>query len=317
MPYKTSYLLEESDNNSSNKFSKAFEKKSQSDHNLSVSISEERREEETFTVNPRIIKMPLVFPGETIKVKFSVHNVLAENIYIDFSFVMKEKNILKDIYKEIYQYKDIIDSLENSQVTHNCFKASSNSTEEIKSLSVRDFEVELNCPQIKSKKDLFCILQISSNFNDKTTYSFLPILANVEIPKLLCLKELYTESCSFPLIAIKLNTQIKGQKIKIPFRNYSLKDLDIEFYFEKNTNLQNKVFINNQLFEAQFICFPSNIVIPSHTTAYLELVIKVLRIKQDENCNMLKNKNLIRKVLIAKIRNANAFYTFFLESRFN
>jgi hypothetical protein len=114
-----------------------------------------------------------------------------------------------------------------------------------------------------------------------------------------------------------LKTQTKGQKVKIPFRNFSLKDLEIEFYFERNSGLQNKVFVNNQLYDAQFVCFPSNLVISSHATAFLELVVKVLKAKQDENIEILKNKNLIRKVLIAKVKNANAYYTFFLEASFN
>ena len=310
MQCKTSFLL----NESNNYINKAREENGNLvEKKMSLTHDTQR---ETFKVNPSILKLPLVFPGETIKVKFSVINLQAQNVFIDFSFVLKEKHILKD-YEAFYQYKDVLESFENSQAKYNCFKLSSNSTEEIKKLSERDFEVELKSPQIKSKEDLFALLQITSNFNDKTNYFFLPILANVEIPKLLCLKELYIEKCNFPLIAILLNTQTKGQKVKIPFRNYSLKDLEIEFYFEKNSSIQNKVLINNQLCESQFMCFPSNVVISSHTTTYLELVIKVLRIKQDENFDTLKNKSVIRKILIARIKNADVYYTFFLEARFN
>lgn len=231
---------------------------------------------------------------------------------------MKDTSVLNDIANKAFpQYKDVFETLENSQLKYSCFKVISSGIEDIKKHEERGFLIELIVPRIKTKEDLFSLLQITTTYADKVSYFFLPILGYVEMPKLLCLKELYTEKANLPLIAILLKTQGKGQKIKIPFKNFSLKDLEIQFYFERNTSLQNKVFIGGNLYEAQFVCFPFKLVIPSHSTGYLELVVKVNRIKQDENLEVLKNKSMIRKVLIAKVTNANAFYTFFLEACFN
>lgn len=231
---------------------------------------------------------------------------------------MKDINLLNDIINKAFpQFKDVLECLENTQTKYSCFKILSKGIEEIKPNEEKNFKIELNIPKIKMKEDLFSLLQITATFADKVIYTFLPILGYVEIPKLLCIKELYTEKANLPLIAILLKAQVKGQKIKIPFKNFSLKDLEIQFYFEGNTILQNKLNIGGIFYEAQFICFPSKLVIPSHSTGYLELVVKVIRIKNDENLDVLRNKNVIRKVLVAKVTNAHAFYTFFLEACFN
>jgi len=288
----------------------------------SLSVSEDKRERlkesnSVFIVSHSMIKFPLTFPGENMKGVFSIKNAFKENINIDLQFVLKEKNLIKhQLDGQFSQYKDIIEGLENSQSKYNCFEISATQVS-LSSFAEMNFEIELNAPKIKNKEDLFAVLQITCNLGNKTSYFFLPIFAYVEIPKLLCLKELYVEKCNFPLIAILLNTSSKGQKVKIPFRNFSLKDFDIEFYFERNTALQNKILINNQMFEAQFLCFPSVLVMPSHSTTFLELVVKVIKVRQDENSHLIKNKNMIRKVLIAKVKNANAYYTFFLEASFN
>jgi len=246
---------------------------------------------------------------------FSISNTTKENLNIDLQFVLKEKNLIKQQLEQHFS-KDIIEGLENSQTKYNCFEINC-AQATLPGLTEVNFDIELTAPKIKSKEDLFAIVQVTCNLRNKTSYSFLPVFAYVEIPKLMCLKELYVEKCNFPLIAILLNTMSKGQKIKIPFRNFSLKDMQIEFYFERNTQFQNKVNINNQVYDAQFLCFPSTLVIPSHSTTFLELVVKVLKSRHDENFQLIKNKNMIRKVLVAKVKDANAYYTFFLEASFN
>jgi hypothetical protein len=132
---KTSFLLEETDNKLLSKLNRIYDKKSKSDENdenVSLSISEDRREtQQVFLTSPDILKFPLAFPGETLKTKFKVTNLLNHKIYLDFSFVLKEKNIIKDIEKAFSQYKDVINNMENSQAKYNCFKINQSNSEEI------------------------------------------------------------------------------------------------------------------------------------------------------------------------------------------
>ncbi len=153
--------------------------------------------------------------------------------------------------------------------------------------------------------------------NEKYFKYYIPILGCIEIPKLLCLKELLNEKAKFPFISLLLEIKSKGQKFKIPFKNFSIKDIEIEFIFEKS--LYNNIFCySNKFYECQFLCFPNKIYISSQGVIEIDLIAKIKKFKtnHNENFDISKIGNRIRKVLIAKIKNASVYYSFFIEATF-
>jgi len=130
------------------------------------------------------------------------------------------------------------------------------------------------------------------------------------------LKDIYTPNAIYPLILLKAKIN-KSQKISIPFKNLSIKAMQIEFYFESSKKEANNLIISknkNTVYNCILTCFPSSIHIEPQASLYLEIICKVLPKKERLDSNIVTNlKDKIRKVLIGKLSKSNIFFMFFIE----
>ena len=160
---------------------------------------------------------------------------------------------------------------------------------------------------MKNKKQINCELNII-DINNNLIDSFY-LCANVEIPKLCCLryKNILKES-HIPLIAIKAGFK-ENQKFRIPFKNLAIKDLKADFCLLSSIKNEDNI---NELIYYEIIFDGQNVIIPSHDVNYLEMIInvkskKVLDIK--DKSNYIK----IKKIINAKIFGTKINYYFCLE----
>jgi hypothetical protein len=184
----------------------------------------------------------------------------------------------------------------------------------------KEIFVNLRTPFIKKREKIFALAKIKiNNFsNNHRKYTegesnFILSHAVIEIPKLLCLKEIYSPIAKIPLITLSVEIKSKGQKFRIPFKNLSLKDIEIEFSLDKTKN--NSIFTVDgcEFYECQFIFFPKSMLIGSQQNSTLELIAKVKKVRKDENVEDRKNTSQVRKVILAKIKNLDVIYSFFVE----
>ena len=178
----------------------------------------------------------------------------------------------------------------------------------IKSNEEIHIKVLLEIPFIKNKKQINCelyIIDINNNLIDSVY-----LYANVEIPKLCCLryKNILKES-HIPLILIKVGFK-ENQKFRIPFKNLAIKDLKIDFNLlssPKNEDIINEYISYEIIFDVE-----KNFLIPSFDVNYLEMLINIKNKKKldiKDNSNYLK----IKKIIQAKIFGTKISYYFCLE----
>jgi hypothetical protein len=268
------------------------------DINLKHSINEK------LEIDNKFINFDISFPGQIVKRSISLKNNSKDNMNIEFKFNSKELN---DVFSKYEEFERIT----NSQNIYSCFSIQEKGTSINKLIlhknEICNIDVILDTPFMKNKENLFSCLDI---IKESEVVIKVPIKGYVEPPKLVCLKEI--NGGNIPLINLKVELKTKGQKFKIPFKNLSLLDLDLDIIIEKKFS-DNFFILNGSSYQCQFYCFPNNITINSHQTATIDLIAKITKVS-DENLKPIFNK--IRKVLIAKVKNANVCYTFFIEATF-
>ncbi len=178
----------------------------------------------------------------------------------------------------------------------------------IKSNEEIHIKVLLEIPFIKNKKQINCELYII-DINNNLIDSFY-LYANVEIPKLCCLryKNILKES-HIPLILIKVGFK-ENQKFRIPFKNLAIKDLKIDFNLLSSPKNEDK--INEYISYEIIFDVEKNFLIPSFDVNYLEMLINIKNKKKldiKDNSNYLK----IKKIIQAKIFGTKISYYFCLE----
>jgi hypothetical protein len=264
-----------------------------------------------FVYHDKYINFDISFPGQIVKRIFGLKNNSSHKITIDLKF---SNNDLNKKFESILNLSKIEKDIENSQIIFSCFSLKEDYLNEL-NLTLKPFEtetIELNLitPFVKSKRDIFALLEVNLK---RESIINIPLIGYVDVPKLVCLCD--TRGGSIPMINLKIEIKAKGQKFKVPFKNFSLLDMELDIIIERKFN-DNTFLINGETYQCQFYCFPKTLIINSHSTTSIDLIAKVTK-SFDENLNTSYLTNKIRKVLIAKVKNANIFYTFFIESIFN
>ena len=131
------------------------------------------------------------------------------------------------------------------------------------------------------------------------------------------MKELYNENSKFAFMSILLKMTSKSQKFKIHFKNYSMKEIEMDLLFEKTSFNSNVFSLYKKFFECQFILFPNKLTVPSLGIIEVELIGKIKKFKgnveKNKNFELDKIGNKIRKVLIGRFKNASFFIRFLLK----
>ena len=298
-------------------------------HNINYESSQhdtkfsKHKTNKSIIIHPSILQFPVSFPGEVVKKSFKLINLTNQKLL--FKLIISNEKNLVDLFKRYFN--NIIEAYEsnkinNAHIQYKCFKFDSclnikmdnnclicNLTEYEEQNLVLYFET----PSLPSKDTKFGLLELQIN---DTIEDYIPILVTIEVPKLVCLREIYTPNAVYPLLSFKIKIQNKGQKFNIPFKNLSIKDMTIDFEFENNMNKrsQNIISYKNNFYECQLVCFPSTIHIEPQSSVYLEIICKVQNYKSNEQTEIYKkDKERIRKILVGKVKNTSVTYTFFIE----
>lgn len=308
---------------------------------------------EIISIDKQTLNFGICFPGEITKRKFKLkNNSYSEKYQLEIKFNFgKDSNFTK--YFSKFFIEENINSntknikkfpeFENAMLKYNCYSLPSRPQDykdhidkdnkdheplserkiQLKGCEEREIEVCFTTPFNKSKENLYTVIHVISH---NQVIHTVPIISTLEIPKLLCLKDLSdlsSQNAKFPLISLMLEIKSKGQKFKLPFKNASLKDMQIEFSIDTKVSKSLSIFVfEESYYECQFVIFPSLLDIPSQSTGYIDLLAKIRRIKNDENLNLEKLKEKIndsnrkiRKIIIGKLMGASVVYNFFVEAQ--
>ena len=249
------------------------------------------------------------------------------SLYKDIKYINKEKEFIDKIYfgilfpTEIVVKKILYKNNETKKIV--CFKIRKNKNNHfseyfkilidknkyyynLKSNEEVNIKVSLEIPFIKYKRQVNCILDII-DINNNLIDSFF-LYANIEIPKLCCLRHKNnSKEFNKPLIQIKLNCQ-KNQIFRIPFKNFSIKDMKINFNLLSSPN-------NEDDFNKYFVCDinlkpEKYFQIQSYEVNFFEILIDLEKNKELDNKEI---KFKTKKVLEANIAETKINYYFFLE----
>ena len=176
-----------------------------------------------------------------------------------------------------------------------------------------NIKILLQAPFIKRKKKLSCDIQIMDINN--CLIETLNIFANIEIPKLCCMKyiknNIALKECNIPLIQIKLNLDSNNKnnihKFRIPMKNLSIKDLNINFFFISNPKEEN---IKDNIDYEIFFENDKMVNIPSLDVNYCEILVNIKN--KGDIYNILKNLK-IKKILGVNIADTTINYYFCFE----
>ena len=254
--------------------------------------------------NNQIIYFGVLFPTEKIIKKIYYKNDDKKKI---ICFKIKKAN--NSINKDEQYFKILIDQ------NKNYFNLKSN--EEI------NLKILLEVPFIKRKKQLKCDIEVIDINN--CLIDTLHLYANVEIPKLCCMRynnlNFNLKEFNIPLIQIKINlnsnndnnniNNIISQKFKIPMKNLSTKDLNINFSILSNPKEDNKYneFIDYEIFFEK----DKTVLFPSLDINYFDFLINI-KPKNDFYKNIKDKNNIkIKKILRANIADTKINYYFCLE----
>jgi len=178
----------------------------------------------------------------------------------------------------------------------------------LKSNEEVNIKILLEIPFLKNKKQINCELDIIDINNNLIDSYFL--YANVEIPKLCCLKfKNISKDYNIPLIKISTNLD-DTQKFIVPFKNLSIKDLNINFFLLSSPNKEDDIikYIDYEIiFESE-----KNVNVPSCGVNYLEILLNIKKKKELLNS---KNNNCIKikKIIQANIVDTKINYYFCFE----
>jgi hypothetical protein len=286
---------------------------------------------EIISIEKQTLNFGMCFPGEIIKRRFKIKN----NSYTDKFQIEIKFNFAKDVNFKKYFLSITCDenntnnasfpNIENSMLKYNCFNILGKEDEPVserkillKEFEETEIEISFTSPFNKSRENFYSVIHVISK--NQVIHSIL-IISTLEIPKLLCLKELNSPNAKFPLIPLMLEIKSKGQKFRLPFKNASLKDMLIEISIETCVSKNSSVFgFDDNYYECQFFIFPSLLEIPAQSMGSIDLIAKIRRIKNDENLDKLKlsgklNSNKVRKIILGKIKGASVVYNFFVEAQ--
>ena len=256
------------------------------------------------------VNFGIVFPTEKKVVKLKIKNISKTASVIEFK--ISEKENLKEYFSE---YNDICDNSNLKfpdifKILNSQCKVTLNKQEEI------EVEIQILSPLLKTSQKIFGLLEVyNNNFIDKA----IPLFCNLEVPKISCLKSLQSDFKSkIPLIPIKVELRSKGQKYKLPFKNFSMKEITVELSINKKYNNDFYYSDNAQVYKVNVMFFPNTLTIAPQSVSFAEMIIKVCKESNKENNNSAntaskKCTGKIRKWVTMKIQKSNICYSMFID----
>jgi hypothetical protein len=298
----------------------------------SIDLGDSKANNKTLDLSDYYLDFGFVFPGEILQKIVRLRNTsnAAVKVYFNFS---QERNLS-------HHFNDGKINIRNSYLKYKCFELKNIIDENV--IYIQPYqELELNlcftCPTINSHKKFYSVLEIhemsdnTSKEYDKRNSLLLKLQAAGEIPKLLCLRKKDERekkiNSEYPLILLDLNSKLREQRFRIPLKNFSLKDMKLDLFWDKASIVE--VRLNNEKLEFDFRFDTSQINVYSLSASYMEILVKskdasdYLNISNDSM--ILKDKidvissngKYIKKLIYANLRSTNVIYTFILLAKYN
>ena len=267
----------------------------------------------------------LSYPDFAHNKNINFTNNLYNNKIIYFGVLFPTEKVIKNIYyknddkKKIicFQIKKNINDNKNDEKYFKILIDKNKKYFNLKENEEINIKILLEIPFIKKKEQLKCDVEIIDINN--CLIDTLHLYANVEIPKLCCMRYNYkfnSKEFNIPLIQLKVNMDTNNinsdinKKFRIPMKNLSIKDLNLNFNLISNPKEDD---IYKELFDYEIFFEREKMVLfPSLDSNFFELLISI-KMKTDINNIKDKNNIKIKKVLEANIVDTKINYYFCLE----
>ena len=267
----------------------------------------------------------LSYPDFAHNKNINFTNNLYNNKIIYFGVLFPTEKVIKNIYyknddkKKIicFQIKKNINDNKNDEKYFKILIDKNKNYFNLKANEEINIKILLEIPFLKKKEQLKCDVEIIDINN--CLIDTLHLYANVEIPKLCCMRYNYkfnSKEFNIPLIQLKVNMDTNNinsdinKKFRIPMKNLSIKDLNLNFNLISNPKEDD---IYKELFDYEIFFEREKMVLfPSLDSNFFELLISI-KMKTDINNIKDKNNIKIKKVLEANIVDTKINYYFCLE----
>ena len=267
-------------------------------NNQSINNSPEFRKTKTISfLFPEFIYFNKIYPTETICKEYNIP-IQLKNIQLKLLIELEESQLVS-------YYINEDEKILETNLTFPHFTAIYHEKES-------KIEIKVFCPLIKDSGIIYSILQI---YNDEVLIKESFLKAKIEIPKLCCLR---LNKNSFikksPLITINLNINYDFQEFEIPFKNYSSKDMELEYKIIDNPNSE-IIIKNGKMYQILFDIEPEKYILKKYSSNKLYFKINIVT----KTTNLKDNLNTeyeIRKILKFKIKNTSIEYIFYLKILF-
>lgn len=228
------------------------------------------------------IKYGNVLPGYIMEDDLEIHNISSHNLSFRVNVICHNSE-LDDHDEYIYSIRKL-----------NVYDYNEKITGIIPPNNTLKYKIALKVPNLKNMCNLKGSVIISVQGIESTIN--IPITSFVEIPEIFCPKEIFDREniCSVIKFALKKG---KKQDCKIPFKNNSEMNLTLEFEFLEPENKKNGYDLIN---------YPNIINIAANGIGILNVILKpILNSSQNDHTD-----NLIRRILLGKIKNSSMIYYF-------
>ena len=267
----------------------------------------------------------LSYPDFAHNKNINLTNNLYNNKIIYFGVLFPTEKVIKNInYKNddkkkiiCFQIKKNTNDNKNDEKYFKILIDKNKNYFNLKANEEINIKILLEIPFLKKKEQLKCDVEIIDINN--CLIDTLHLYANVEIPKLCCMRnynKFNSKEFNIPLIQLKFNIDTNNinndiiKKFRIPMKNLSLKDLNLNCYLISNPKEDD---ISKEIFDYEIIFEREKMVLfPSLDSNFFELLISI-KIKTDINNIKDKSNIKIKKVLVANIVDTKINFYFCLE----
>ena len=251
-------------------------------------------------------------------------NNLYNNKIIYFGVLFPTEKVIKTInYKNDHKKRIICFQIKKENNAEKYFKILIDKNKSYFNLKANEeinVKILLEIPLMKNKKQIKCDVEIIDINN--CLIDTLHLYANVEIPKLCCMRlnnNFNLKENNIPLIQIKINLDKNNinndinQKFRIPIKNLSIKDFKLNFFLISNPKEEDNY---KDIFDYEiFLEREKMFLFPSLNSNFFELLLSI-KIKNDINNIKDENNIKIKKILGANIVETKINYYFCLEILF-
>ena len=163
--------------------------------------------------------------------------------------------------------------------------------------SSASFKVTFKVPNVKKSSSNNGSINIS--IQGVKEASRISLESKIVVPKIACPKALYhsPSGCSIIKLAVRGG---KKNEYKIPIQNQSNVPITVDFLFHSQTYAV-------QEDEIDLTMYPGTLLMSANESAFLVFSAKISR--SEDSCSR-RDKTVLKKVLLAKVRNTNLMYSF-------